>query len=280
MSALPSALAAPRFGRWRERAGLVVTAITLAVALAVFARRGWPRPAELRWAPAAASVLMMLVANDVVCGARWSLFRTPRAGVVDSVRRYAEAAMLSTLVPLGGDAWRARGGRAALDGVATDRLVSGVVVALAALVSASALAYRVGPVVLAAAGLVVLCGAWLAVRRRLGLAGLRASQLGAAAALSFLYMALAGVAFGLAFAAAGLAPQPERLLPLTPLVLLAAAVPSIAGLGPGLVLLGGAAIAAGGSPGQAASVAALVVLGQAAVWAAGWLSLLARGAGR
>lgn len=251
--------------------------MTLGAGGALLARQGWPRPAGLAWQPAAAAVILMVLANDAVCGLRWNLFRSPRGGDWEAIRRYAEAAMLSTLLPLAGDAWRARGGRRSLDGVALDRLISGSVIALCAVAAACALTYKVATVAVAAAPVLALAAGWGLIRRRLGLQQVPASALAAAAALSLLYVVLAALAFLLAFAAAGVRADVEHTVLVTPLVLLAAAVPSIAGLGPGAALLGWVAALAGATPGQTYSIVGLLVIGQLAVWLLGWISLAARG---
>lgn len=259
-----------------RRLAVAGTAATV-LAAALFLRHGIPRPADPRWPMVVVACVAVLVANDGVCALRWRLFMPLSVSRTEAVRQYSEAAFINTILPFAGDAWRARSGRAALGAVISDRAVGGAVVAVGAVVSCAVIGYRGAGVMAIAAAIVVAAALWLLLGHRL-IPRLRLDpqRLAQAAALTVLFLLISAVAFAAAFSAARIDISVVDALAITPLVLLAAAVPSLSGVGPGLVVLGWAAVRAGADSGQTADVVVVLLLGQLAVAVLGALSLAAR----
>jgi glycosyltransferase involved in cell wall biosynthesis len=260
----------------RSRLPLVLSVASAAGCVAMLRSRGWAMPSHVRWAVAAVAVALFVVANDVVCAARWRLLSGRQVGVGEAMRRYAEAAAAAAFLPLAGDAWRARGGRAAIGGVVTDRVVGGMVIAAGAIASSLVLGRQRLLAVGTAAVLAGVAAAWWRFGRRRFSAGAQRKAVAGGVGLSILYIAVAALAFHLLLRAAGVPIALTDSVAVTPLVLLAGAVPAIAGVGPGLLLLTWAATRAGGDASQMSATVGLLVLAQVALVAFGSASLVAR----
>lgn len=253
-----------------KRLALAVTAATVVVGASAVRAGGWPDFGGVAWGWLAAAYVTMAVANLVVCGLRWRVLAGPVVSAGRAVRLYAEAAVASTVLPFSGDVIRARHGR--LPSVVTDRLVGGAVIATAAGVAVAASpALRSRAVVVAVFGLgfVVAAVGWSRFTRALP----SASAVAGGVALSFLYVGLCALGFGLLFRAVGVPVGPATVLAATPLVLLGASVPSVSGIGLGLVVLAWCSHRLGAGAAQTATLLSLLVGAQVAMCAPGTISL-------
>jgi len=253
----------------------VITAAVVAAGVVAVRRGAVPEPGGVRWPLAIAAAGLAVIANNVICGLRWRLFLTDGRSRWDAVRTYSEAAFVSTFVPFGSEAYRSWGNRHALDAVVTDRILSGLAIAGAA--AAGAVAVPWSPPISAA----VLLGAaavWFVLRRRLvaDRVAVTLRRLVGAMMMSVLYILVSAVVFLLLFHGAGVPIGVADALAVTPAVLLGAAVPSISGVGPGLVVLSVFASSRGADPSRTATIIALLLGAQLLLGALGGALLVGR----